>query len=187
MNQPKRRKWKLKAFGVLFLLVAAFGFYRWFYAPEIALGAKAIEILRNPDRVEVLKLAASPFVMDATQNGNTQNLIGGRKVVAVGKTLGKESVLKLGNLLTERNALLPQFDFSCGFSPGLAFRFSKGSTKVTVSACYMCQHLWFLTTDKDQRITQHFMSYDVDNLKPFFQQGFPQDKKLFDREIESDN
>lgn len=187
MKQPKRRKWKLKAFGVFVLLVAAFGFYRWFYAPEIVLGAEAVEILRNPERVEVLKLSAETLVMDATPSGNTQKIIGGRKVVAVGKTLDKESALQLGKLLTERNTLLPQLDFSCGFNPGLAFRFSKGSTKVTVSACYMCQHLWFLTTDKNGRITQHFMAYEVAKLKPFFQQGFSHDKRLFNREEDSAN
>ncbi len=185
MNQPKRRKWKLKAFGVLLICVAAFGFRRWYWAPQIVLGAQTVEVLQNPDRVEVLKLSSNSVSMDATAKGNTGNMIGGRKVVAVGKTLDRESALQLGKVLTERDSLLPQINFSCGFDPGLAFRFSKGSAKTTVSACYMCMHLWFLTTDENQKVTQHFMAYDVRELKPFFQQGFPQDKRLFNREEDS--
>lgn len=187
MIQTKRRKWKLKAFSVLLVLVAIFGFRRWFFGPTIVLGARTVEVLQDPHRVEVLKLSVDSSGMDATASGNTRNVIGGRKIVAVGEVLSKESTLRLGRVLTERNAHLPQIGFSlCRFDPGLAFRFSEGSAKVTVSACYSCQKLWFLTTDKNQ-ITQHFMAWDVNELKPVFQQGFPQDERLFNREEDSAN
>ncbi|HVF84557.1 MAG TPA: hypothetical protein VM821_01135, partial [Abditibacteriaceae bacterium] len=176
---------------VIFLLaLASFAFYRWHYGPTIFLGSQTVDVLQNSDRVEVLKIIADDYGIDRKESGNTQNVVGGHPITDVGKTLDKNSTSRLGETLTERGMYFPfgGFDpFGCGLAPGLAFRFTKGAATVNVLACYQCQHLIFLTRDENRKVSSYVTPYAVNKLKPFFQQGFPQDKKLFDREIDSDN
>lgn len=180
----------MKAFGVFLLVVATFVFYRWYFGPQITLGAETVEVLQKPDRVDVYKIVALDYGLDKSQKGNSQNSIGGHPITGVGNPLdAKVNARQLGKILTGRNAYFPfggsDVFSSCGFSPGLAFRFTKGSLTVNVLACYQCQHIAFFTKDEHQNISSHLIFFYVEDLKPFFRQGFPQDKRLFDREIDA--
>jgi hypothetical protein len=144
MVQPQRKKWKLKAFAIFLLAFAIFGFYRWHLGPTIFLGSQTVDALQNPDRVEVLKTAPHDWVTST----DLRIAAGGHRIAAVGATLDKRSAPQVGELLTSKGTFFPfgGFDpFGCALEPGVAFRFSKGSTTTDVLACYTCQHLIFQT------------------------------------------
>ena len=96
------------------------------------LGEEAVDILRGAEKVEAFRL--NP---DREAKGDKQ--VGGFVVTAEGKSLGKESVAALAELLLTDETYTGQ-QSKC-FLPGVGFRVWKGDKSVDVAVCFMCSNL----------------------------------------------
>jgi hypothetical protein len=106
------------------------------------LASKALEALRTPDRVESLPVESLIGSTDKTTTATKTSLPGRFRIVPEPKPVPADVARQLSRLLLSRRSYSDHYTL-CGFDPGVAFRFWKGSDAVDVLVCFTCTDLGF--------------------------------------------